>query len=302
MTYLKHSLLSIIFLSIPLIFSGCGSTSLSQASQNLTTATNALAQTESDYFDEIQAASDSYVRLRATTEYIGKAPFKDLADLITNRPDFSKAKKVRMTAIKYLQSYAGVINAIDGGADASWISTDVSKLNTGVDTIFKDVKAVNLSASLATPLAGGIKTAMTSLGAALVNAASTREINSLALEATGPINVIAQMVNEDAINMEGDKYVSGLNNHQTDELSNTLHIIYEDKTLKSIDRFNAVNTILDMQTKLKLVTKGNALTDAMTKITEANDALAKKDNLSASALAKEAYTILVTSGINTSSK
>jgi len=57
-----------------LVFALGGCTSLSPLagpSQDFVAAANVLAQAESDYFDEIQAASDAAYRMQASEDYVG---------------------------------------------------------------------------------------------------------------------------------------------------------------------------------------------------------------------------------------
>jgi outer membrane murein-binding lipoprotein Lpp len=86
---------------------GCESlsslSSLSGPSKDFVAAATALAQAESDYFDEIQAASDAAYRLQATETYVGhKSTFQAFVDELNKHDDFSKAKALRVVAMVQL--------------------------------------------------------------------------------------------------------------------------------------------------------------------------------------------------------
>jgi hypothetical protein len=78
-----------------------------KATQDFAAAANALAQPESDYFDQIQAASDASHMLLAGAIYVGHGgDFDSVRQELTRRDDFSKAKKLRLAVLSQLQNYA----------------------------------------------------------------------------------------------------------------------------------------------------------------------------------------------------
>jgi hypothetical protein len=80
------------FMLIGLAISGC-QTAPTGAANDFVTAANALAQAESAYFDQIQAASDDSHVLIASAVYVRHVgPFSSIAGELTKRDDFSKAK------------------------------------------------------------------------------------------------------------------------------------------------------------------------------------------------------------------
>jgi hypothetical protein len=258
-----------------------------QASQDFVSATNALVQAESDYFDEIQAASDADHQLRASLDYVEhNGDFTDISNRLQKKVDFSPAKSARLTAMKQLQNYAQVIASITSSADASWISTDANNLISDSNKILKAAGATQLNAQQA----GLIQTAVTDLGNAVIKAAVAKELHILAQESREPIKVIANMVAEDEQNIEGNNFAPGLAFDQTDALINILKALYNDKQVNSEQRFSAVRTFTNW--KPILVTKGKAIKAAVTKLQTANDAMAKKQDLSTiGGLVKQAHVL-----------
>jgi hypothetical protein len=261
--------------------------SLTGPSQDFVTAANALAQAESDYFDEIQAASDAAYRLQAAETYVmHEKKFVDVAKELSKHDDFSKAKKLRVTAMSQLQNYAQKIAAITTGASPTWIASDATTATTNIQTLVKDA-GYKSEATFLTSNAGVIEKAVTVLGNAIIGAESAKELRSLAREAQGPIEQIAVMVKEDKDIIEGSKYAQGLTKDQSQALCDILKIIYDDPKVNPFERFNALQ--LTANWKPSLVTKGQAIESALKKLQAANDAMAKKEDTSISGLAKQAY-------------
>lgn len=262
--------------------------SLTGPSQDFVAAANALAQAESSYFDEIQAASDAGYQLQAAETYVAdkKHTFQDVAKELSKYDDFSKAKKLRVTAMSQLQNYAQQIAAITTGASATWIASDAKAATTNISTLVKDA-GDKADAQFLTSNAGLIETAVTDLGNAIVGAESAKELQALALRAKEPIAKIADMVKQDNANIEADKFTQSLKADQTQAIHDILHFIYDDPKVNAFERFNAIQMTANW--KPSLVTKGQAIESALTKLQAANDAMAKKQDSSISALAKQAY-------------
>ena len=260
---------------------------LTGPSQDFVNAANALAQAESDYFDEIQAASDASYRLQAAETYVAhNSTFAGFAKELAKHDDFSKAKALRMAAMQQLQNYAQQIEAITAGANASWISDDAKSATTNVNALVKDA-GQNAAAQFFTSHSGAIQTAVTDLGQAIVSYKSAEELQALATEAQKPIAQIAEMVKQDNANIESDNFTASLASDQTQAVKDILHSIYDDPKVSAFDRLSALQ--LASNWKPSLVTKGQAIQSALAKLQAANDAMAKKQPTSVSALAQEAY-------------
>lgn len=246
-----------------------------------------MAKAESDYFDEIQAASDAGYQLQAAEVYVrGKVAFKTFANELSKHDDFSKAKELRMSAMAQLQNYAQEIAAIANGASATWISDDAKSATANVSTLIKDTG--DNTNSLFTSHAGLIQTAVTDLGQTIIKSESAKNLQTLAQEAKKPIAKIADMVKQDNANMETDKFTNSLKADQTQALHDVLHFIYADPKVNSFERFYAIRMTANW--KISLVTKGQAIQRALGKLQAANNALAKKENTSLGALSQQAYT------------
>ena len=282
---------------ISLAFCGCASWSSAvnpnptlKSGQDFVSAANALAQAESAYWDEIQAASDSGYRLRAIRDYVKGKYVKDKKDWsviyqeLNKREDFSQAKKLRLNVMKQLQNYAAVISSIESGADASWISTNAKNLINNTGTLVHDFKGPQLTAAQN----GMIDTIVTDLGQAVVKAAAARKLQTLAKNAQKPIDQIVAMVDADNKIIEGTSFAGGLGADQTYDLVEILHDIYNDKRTNAYQRFVAAQTVINW--KPSLVTKGQAIMAAATELKEANQAMAQKHELSAIDLVRQAFT------------
>jgi hypothetical protein len=275
-----------MMLSAALILAGCQTmSSLTQPSQDFVAAATALAQAESDYFDEIQAASDAGYQLQAAEDYVGhNGTFKSFATDLSKHDDFSKAKKLRVAAMSQLKNYAEQIAAITSGASATWIADDAKTDTATASKLLTD--AGNKAASqLLTSNAGLIQSAVTTLGQAIIANESAKELQSLAQAAAGPIAQIADMVKQDNANIEADKFTTSLQADQTTALHDILHFIYDDPKVTSYERFHAIQMTANW--KPSLVTKGQAIQSAVEKLQTANNALAKKQDASLGAIAKQ---------------
>jgi hypothetical protein len=130
-----------------------------------------------------------------------------------------------------------------------------------------------------------IQSAVTTLGQAIIANESAKELQSLAQAAAGPIAQIASMVKQDNANIEADKFTTSLQADQTAALHDILHFIYDDPRVTTYERFNAIQMTANW--KPNLVTKGQAIQSAVEKLQTANDALAKKQDASLGAIAKQ---------------
>ena len=272
---------------------GCESlssmSSLSGPSKDFVAAANALVQAESDYFDEIQAASNAGYRLQAAETYVAHSTtFDNFVKELNKHDDFSKAKSLRLIAMRQLQNYAQQVAAITTGGSATWIADDAKSATTSIDTLIKDA-GDKAAAQLLTSHAGAIETAVTDLGRAIINHKSAKELQALAQEVKEPIARIADMVKQDNDNIETDKFTDSLKADQTQAIHDILHFIYEDQRVNAFERFNALQITVNW--KPSLVTKGNAIQSALEKLQAANDAMAKKENASLISLAQEAYSL-----------
>lgn len=268
--------------------SGCvGMQKLNTPSKEFVTATNALIQAESDYFDEIQAASNAGYILQATEDYVGhNGSFEKIAKELSRHDDFSKAKALRMAAMTQLQNFAKQIAAIKDGSSSSWIADDAKATATNLTALIKDA-GDNQDSQLLTSHAGAIEGAVTRLGQAISIDRSAKEIQILAKEADEPIAQIEDMVKQDNENIESDKFTASLRSDQVQALLNILHFIYEDPKVSAYDRFNAIENLASR--KVTLVTKGRAIQAALKSLRAANAAIAKKDDASAGPLLEQVY-------------
>ena len=264
-----------------LLVTGCQSVPTSQV-QDFVSATNALAQAESNYFDQLQAASDQSHVLIASAIYVAHGQdFPTIATELTKRDDFSKAKALRMAAMAQLQNYTQQLSAITTAATGTWIADDANSTSTEVTKLLTDQKAAKVTQQQA----GLIQTGVNKLAAAIISSITARNIQSLAKEAQKPISDIATMVSQDNTNIEADNFESGLVEDQQQAMLNVLHILYDDRSVSAVQRFPAIRTWQDW--KPSLVTEGKDISDAMAKLVKANDALAAKQPISANAFLQQ---------------
>lgn len=277
-------------LCVALSMAGCESlSSLSSPSKDFLAAANAIAQAESDYFDEIQAASDAAYRLQAAETYVGHSrSFQAFAEELNKHDDFSKAKALRVIAMNQLQNYAQQVSAITAGGSATWIADDAKSATTNIGTLVKDAGDKS-AAQLLTSHAGTIETAVSDIGRAIINHKSAKELQALAQEVKNPIAQIAEMVKQDNDNIEADKFTTSLAADQTQAIHNILHFIYEDQKVNALERLSALQITVNW--KPSLVTKGHAIQSALEKLQAANEAMAKKENVSLASLAQQAYSL-----------
>lgn len=148
-----------------LLVTGCQSVPTSQV-QDFVSATNALAQAESNYFDQLQAASDQSHVLIASAIYVAHGQdFPTIATELTKRDDFSKAKALRMAAMAQLQNYAQQLSAITTAATGTWIADDANSTSTEVTKLLTDQKAAKVTQQQA----GLIQTGVNKLAAAIIS-------------------------------------------------------------------------------------------------------------------------------------
>lgn len=264
-----------------LLVTGCQSVPTSQV-QDFVSATNALAQAESNYFDQLQAASDQSHVLIASAIYVAHSQdFPTIATELTKRDDFSKAKALRMAAMAQLQNYTKQLSAITTAETGTWIADDANSTSTEVTKLLTDQKAAKVTQQQA----GLIQTGVNKLAAAIISSITARNIQSLAKEAQKPISDIATMVSQDNTNIEADNFESGLVEGQQQAMLNVLHILYDDRSVSAVQRFSAIMTWQGW--KPSLVTEGKDISDAMAKLVKANDALAAKQPISANAFLQQ---------------
>ena len=267
-----------------LTLAGCVTVApLSQPTQDFVAAAGALSQAESDYFDEIQAASDAGHQLHAAADYTARnGTFAQIAAELARRDDFSKAKQIRLAALKQLQNYAAALSQIQNGGAASWVADDSKAAITDINALAGDAGLSPVNAKAA----GIAQAVVTQLGAAIINNQSAKKIQELATEAKTPIAAIAAMIAEDDRNIEGDRFASGLLADQTSDLDSVLHAIYDDPRVDAARRFQAIQAVVGW--RKAVVTKGRTIQAAVNKLEAANDALSKKQSVDAKALAQQA--------------
>ncbi|MBV9736466.1 MAG: hypothetical protein JO209_11230 [Acidisphaera sp.] len=250
-----------------------------QAGQDFVTAADALATAESDYFDQIQAASDASHVLTAGALYVAHAgDFATVAGDLTRRDDFSRAKALRMAAMNQLKNYAQQVGAISAAAQGSWIADDVKATTTSVDRLLADAHALQVTQQEA----GIVQTAVADLGQAILASVTARELKNLARQARDPIAQIAAFIARDNANIEADHFAPGLALDQTQAMMNMLHSVYEDRGAHSADRMAALAAWREW--KPAIVTKGRDIDAALKDLERANDALAAGQDFSFAAL------------------
>ena len=249
-------------------------------------ATNALAQAESEYFDQLQAASDeSHVLLAGAIYVQGGPPFSTIAPELTKRDDFSKAKAIRMAVMAQLQNYAQQIAAITAAATGTWIADDSRSATAGMTTLLNNQK----EAKVTREQAGLIQIAVQQLASAIVSGATARDLQSLAEQARQPISNIATMITQDNANIESDNFAPGLMSDQQTAMIAILNAVYADPRVNSGQRFAAV--MAWHAWRPSLVNKASAISNALAKLVNANEALAAGQPLSAGALANQAAAV-----------
>ena len=273
------------FVLLAVVIVGCQSIPTGPA-QNFVAASNSLAQAESDYFDQLQAASDESHVLLASAIYVQGGPkFSTIAPELTKRDDFSKAKAVRMAVMAQLQNYAQQIAAITAAATGTWIADDAKSATTNLTALLKDRRAAKVTSQQA----GLIQVAVEQLASAIVSSVTARNLQALAEQARTPISDIATMVAQDNANIESDNFAPGLISDQQTAMIAILNAIYADPRVNSSQRFAAVMAWHSW--KPSLVNKGNDISSALARLVKANDALAAGQPFSAGALASQAAAV-----------
>jgi len=273
------------FVLLAVVTVGCQSIPTGPA-QNFVAASNSLAQAESDYFDQLQAASDESHVLLAGAIYVQGGPkFSTIAPELTKRDDFSKAKAVRMAVMAQLQNYAQQIAAITAAATGTWIADDAKSVTTNLTALLKDQRAAKVTSQQA----GLIQVAVEQLASAIVSSVTARNLQSLAEQARTPISDIATMVTQDNANIESDNFAPGLISDQQTAMIAILNAIYADPRVNSSQRFAAVMAWHGW--KPSLVNKGSDISSALANLVTANDALAAGQPFSAGELASQAAAV-----------
>jgi len=266
-----------------LALAACQAAPSAAPAQNFVAAANALAQAESDYFDQIQAASDASHVLDAGVSYVAHhGSFATIQNELAARDDFSHDKAVRVAVMAQLRNYAQQLAAITAAAGGSWIADDAKSATAGMPGLLKRVQRSKLPVNQ-----GAVQTAVTDLGNAIINNATATELQDLAKQASGPIAGIANMVAQDNIEIESDNFAIGLVNDQNEDMLDMLADAYADPQAGAAARFSVFTTWQGWHPVL--VTKGKDIADAMAKLTKANDALAAGQTVSAAALAQQAF-------------
>lgn len=255
------------------------------AAQDFVAAANALAQAESDYFDQIQAASDASIQLINGFYYAdGKMPWTQLAPRLARRHDFAKAKALRMAVMAQLQDYARQIAAIATASGDTGI-TDAAKADAAdVVQLGQNSAVLKISASQLTL----VQTAVADLSQAITSNQAAQQFQSLAQQAAKPIAAIASMVEADKGIVEDTGYAPNLATDQTTAVTAILGVIYADPRVNSAERMQ-VFAHYTADWKPVLVTKGKDIAEAMKKLQNANDAMKAGLPLAASTWAQEAY-------------
>lgn len=255
-----------------------------KATQDFVAAANALAQAESDYFDQIQAASDASHMLLAGAIYVGHGgDFNSIRQELNRRDDFSKAKKLRLAVLSQLQNYAQQLEAITTAAGGSWVADDAKATTTDVTKLLGDLKAAKITSQQA----GIVQTAVNDLAQAIINNMTARELQKLSQEASKPIADIADFIAKDNGLIEETNFAPGLSADQETALMSMLNFVYTDRSVNAAQRYAVLMEWKDW--KPALVTKGADIASALKKLQQANDALAADQEASANVLAGQAF-------------
>lgn len=269
-----------------------------QAPQDFVAASNALAQAKSDYFDQIQAASDASFQLSNGFAYVDrKLQWEKLAPKLKQRNDFSKAKALRLAAIRQLQNYAQQIAAISAATTDTSVTDAASSTISDISQLGQNAGVLKITASQLTL----VQTAVADLGQAIIANQAAHEIRSLAQQASGPISDIAKMIDADKDIIENTKYASELGHDQQSAVTAILSAVYADDRVNSAERLTIYEQY-SLNWKPALVTKGNDIADAMKKLQSANEAMKLDQQVAASARAQEAYQLAMQALATQSSK
>lgn len=275
---------------------GCGLTACQTpptgAAQDFVMATNALAQAESDYFDQLQAASDESLRLTNAALYVDRrVPWEVLAPRLSTRSthnDFSNAKALRIAMIGQLQNYAQQISAIVSASADPSVTAAANTAISDVATLAKNANVLKVTPAQLTL----IQTAVTDLGNAIIANAAAHELQSLAQQASAPIAQISAVTDADASIVESTDYAPELQSDQHAAVTAILAIIYASKQLSPMDRL-AVYNQFSINWKPILVTKGRDVAAAMRKLQAANEAMKANHPVAAGVLAQTALQLAV---------
>jgi hypothetical protein len=212
--------------------------------------------------------------------------FADVAKEFAKQTDFSAGKALRVKAMSQLQNYSREIAAISAGASGSWIADDAKTTTTDVQAVVQDAGA-SAASKLLTANAGTVQSAVSKLGEAIVGAEAAKDLQKLAQDASAPLAEIANMIQQDEMNIETDQFAAGLKTDQTQALHDILHSIYDDSHVNAFDRWQALQTVANW--KPSLITKGQAIKAALQELQAANDAMAKKEKVSLGSFAQALY-------------
>ncbi len=273
-------------IGVSVLLSGCHTTSSIQSpAQNFVTASTALLQAESDYMDEIQQASDASYQLDAAERYVSHADeWKQIASTLKHHDNFSKAKALRVKVLEELVNYAQVLDTLSKDGDTSWLKQNTKDTTDTIAGILKDSNAAHVTDEQK----GVIESVITTFGNSIIDNAAADKIQHLAEHAKQPIAGIRKMVEEDDSAIEKNLFSPGLEKDQESSRKNILHSIYEDKDVNTAQRLDAFLSVQNI--RIATVTKRQNIIDALKKLEAANNALAAKNNIAASALAEQAIT------------
>jgi hypothetical protein len=273
---------------------GACQTPPTSSAQDFVAAANALAQAESDYFDQIQAASDESLRLTNEALYAGaKVPWTVLAPRLSSHNDFSQAKALRMAMIGQLQNYTQQVALIATAGTDSSLTAAVNSTISDVSNLAKAENALKITPAQLTL----VETAVTDLGNAIIANEAARELQSLAQQATKPIADISTVTDADRDIFENTNYAPELQSDQHAAITAILEIVYTSKQLSPLDRLAIYNQFTTTW-KPVLVTKGRDVAGAMKKLQAANEAMKANHPVAASVLAQAAIQ-LATQAIET---
>lgn len=270
-------------MALLLALAACQTVPSAAPAQNFVSAASALAQAESDYFDQLQAAADADNVFDAGDAYVTHAgSFPSISAELTAHDDYSHAKAIRVAVMAQLQNYAQKIAAISNAADGTAITDNAGSITKGMTDLLRKARHDRMPVDQ-----GAVQSAVTTLGKIVVNQATTAELRTLAKQAQAPIAAIANMVAQDNATLETNNFASGLGNDQREDMLDMLAAVYNDPRAGAAERFSAFMTWQNWHPVL--VTKGTDIADAMAKLIKANDALAAGQNFSAAALAQQAF-------------
>jgi len=232
--------------------------------QSLVDAADALAQAESDQYDQLQAASDAAHLLMAASLYIeGGEHYAEIGQELERRFDFTEAKTVRMMVIAQIQYYARQLAALNSGIVTRITADDPNANPAHLWTMLGNPGSTHLTHQQADV----IKNSVADLTSIVSSPARGTDIHSLAANAKDPLQVLVEVILEDrSIN-----YLSVLQDDKRAALQNILHLIYNDHTVNSSERLATIMMWRSLTPSAS--TKADIVRDDALTLLKTNDAI-----------------------------